>query len=464
MLLGGRANGTPRGTVRTSVDERLPWTTYVLRGLTRRRLRTTFTIAGIAVCLSFFVVLSSLSEGMRDYLLEEIGESQRVMVYMYASPAFTQGERDRIEAIAMDRLSEQGYTGNLEVECYFPLYHEYGRGGFAYYEKAYALMGVPKEGAHLAWTEYDFTEELLEGHHLDEEPEDARSIVLGHSVWRDLYPDVHVGDVIGLAPTNATWDVYDLTNWTGELPDEGEIAPFVTIPSIPDVTVVGILAPPRDHLLDDAAFMSMRFLLETFRFHNPSTGEWFYPFLELVIDDARDLDFNDVEFAIKEAVPRIEGWDNREWIDQSWAERMSNTVNGWFLLVSVIIAIVTILGVSNTMAMSVSERSAEIGVLRAIGFRGRHVRLLVYAEALIMVAMALAIGLAVGAGVAHYFDSQFDPGAAQEGPSIFISPAHLGPMTLLLTTAIALLFCILAASLPARRAARMDVLEVMRGE
>jgi ABC-type lipoprotein release transport system permease subunit len=450
--------------VKTSGDERLPWTIYVIRGLSRRRLRTTFTITGIAVCLSFFVVLSSLSEGMKDYLLEEIEESQRGMVYMYASPAFTEGERDRIETIAMERLSEQGYTGRLEVECYFPLYHEYGRGGFAYYEKAYALMGVPKEGAHLAWTEYDFTEELLEGHHLDEEPEDARSIVLGHSVWRDLYPDVHMDDVIDLAPTNATWEVYDLTNWTGELPGEGEIAPFVSIPSIPNVTVVGILAPSKDHLLDDAAFMPLKFLLSTFKYHNPSTGEWFYPFLELIIEDARDFDFNDVEFAIMEAIPRVEGWDNREWIDQSWAERMSNTVNGWFLLVSVIIAIVTILGVSNTMAMSVSERSAEIGVLRAIGFRKRYVKLLVYAEALIMVVTALAIGLTAGALIAHYFDSHFNPGVAQEGPSIFISPAHLGPMTILLTTVVAVLFCILAASLPARRAARMDVLEVMRGE
>jgi putative ABC transport system permease protein len=67
---------------------------------------------------------------------------------------------------------------------------------------------------------------------------------------------------------------------------------------------------------------------------------------------------------------------------------------GW--VISVLALIVGGIGVTNTMAMSVFERVQEIGVLRAIGWRGRRVAALIVSEALGISALALALGVGLG--------------------------------------------------------------------
>ncbi len=438
---------------------------YVLRNLSRRKLRTSLTIAGITISLAFFVVLSSLSAGMDMYLEEEINQSQVGFITMYAPPALTEKEMEVIEELALDGLEVQGYSGHMEVGVTMPLYREYGEGGFVYYSASHSLIGVPQEGLDQAWVTYDFSEPLVEGDHINEVGQMSRSVVLGHEIWKKLYPDIHVGDVIDLVPHNDTWNVLDLTNWTGELnSDDGYVAPMVFIPLIRNVTVVGILDRTGDHNLDGDAYLPLRFMQSEFMLHNPTTGQWFAQWYELIIEDAAGLDFNAIEFAIRDALPRIEGWDNREWLETEWAEEMRDTVNSWFFLVSVVIAMVTVLAVSNTMAMSVTERSREIGVLRAIGFRARHIKRLVYGEALILIGLALVLGLAIGAIVSYYFDVSFDESRMSDGPSIFFAPAHLGPDAILLACGIALVFSLVATAIPAGRATRLDLQEAIRGE
>lgn len=67
---------------------------------------------------------------------------------------------------------------------------------------------------------------------------------------------------------------------------------------------------------------------------------------------------------------------------------------GWVF--SVVALLVGGIGVTNTMAMSVMERSQEIGVLRAIGWPSRRVAGMIMSEALGICMIALAIGLLLG--------------------------------------------------------------------
>jgi putative ABC transport system permease protein len=74
---------------------------------------------------------------------------------------------------------------------------------------------------------------------------------------------------------------------------------------------------------------------------------------------------------------------------------------GWIF--SLLALIVGGIGVTNTMAMSVFERIHEIGIMRAVGWRGRRIALLIVSEAIGIGLLSLALGLAGGYVAAELF-------------------------------------------------------------
>jgi putative ABC transport system permease protein len=115
------------------------------------------------------------------------------------------------------------------------------------------------------------------------------------------------------------------------------------------------------------------------------------------------------------------------------------------LAVAVIIAIV---GIGNTLGLSVIERTRESALLRALGLHRRQLRLMLAVEAALLAAVGAAVGVLAGIGygwigVASAF------GEAGETMVIDIPWGQLGLVLLL-----AILAALLASVLPARRAAK----------
>jgi putative ABC transport system permease protein len=115
--------------------------------------------------------------------------------------------------------------------------------------------------------------------------------------------------------------------------------------------------------------------------------------------------------------------------------------------------IVSLFGIVNTLALSVVERTREIGMLRAVGMTRRQTRRMVRHESIV----TTLIGAALGAGVGLFLGGMTVGALHSEGLTFQLPVA-----TLIAFVVIAIVAGTLAAIAPARRAARLDVLEALQ--
>jgi putative ABC transport system permease protein len=120
------------------------------------------------------------------------------------------------------------------------------------------------------------------------------------------------------------------------------------------------------------------------------------------------------------------------------------------------VTLIAVLGVANTQALSVVERTREIGLLRAIGMRPRQVARMVRAETVVVGLVGVALGLPAGLAAAWLAVRALSgfPGAGLAVPAGGLAGSAL----------VAVLACVLAARAAARRATRIDMLRALAGD
>jgi putative ABC transport system permease protein len=117
--------------------------------------------------------------------------------------------------------------------------------------------------------------------------------------------------------------------------------------------------------------------------------------------------------------------------------------------------LVSLLGIVNTLVLSVFERTRELGMLRAIGMSRRQVRRMIRHESVVTALIGATLGIAVGLLLAALFTQAL----AGEG---FVFAVPYG--SLLAVVLVAIPLGLMAAILPARRAARLNVLRALQYE
>jgi putative ABC transport system permease protein len=137
----------------------------------------------------------------------------------------------------------------------------------------------------------------------------------------------------------------------------------------------------------------------------------------------------------------------------------ANQINTLLALIYVLLAlsvIVSLFGIVNTLILSIYERTRELGMMRAIGTSRRQVRQMIRYESVITALIGGVFGLVIGV-VGAVLVTTF----ALSG-SGYVQSFPIG--TLLILLVIAALAGLLAAQLPARRAARLDMLSALASE
>jgi putative ABC transport system permease protein len=118
--------------------------------------------------------------------------------------------------------------------------------------------------------------------------------------------------------------------------------------------------------------------------------------------------------------------------------------------------LIALIGIVNTLMLSVFERTHEIGLLRAVGMKRRQVRAMIRSESVILAVFGAIIGIIIGTGLGIALVSALH----SQGITNTVVPAR----SLVIFLILAALLGLLAASWPARRAARLDVLAAIAAD
>jgi len=146
---------------------------------------------------------------------------------------------------------------------------------------------------------------------------------------------------------------------------------------------------------------------------------------------------------------------SRDQYEQSQAKNV-DTLLGLVYALLALAVIIALIGIVNTLMLSVIERTHEIGLLRAVGMRRRQVRSMIRAEAVILSIFGAVLGVVIGTPMGLALVASL----RQDG----LTETSVPYFTLVIFLIVAAVLGLIAAGWPARRAAKLDVLAAIATE
>jgi len=157
--------------------------------------------------------------------------------------------------------------------------------------------------------------------------------------------------------------------------------------------------------------------------------------------------------ALKLQYPSVKVLTKQGFLDQQYGQ--VNQLLAFFYVLLALTIVISLFGIVNTLALAIHERTRELGMLRAIGTSRRQVKRIVRYESVITAMIGAVLGLVLGAIFAVLVTIPLK----DQGFAISIPVGQL--IVLLVVSAI---FGVIAAIWPARRAAKLDVLNALAYE
>jgi putative ABC transport system permease protein len=219
-----------------------------------------------------------------------------------------------------------------------------------------------------------------------------------------------------------------------------------------EYAATGVVSTEIAGTFEDQTFANYIISLETYQAHFP-TDQIALTFASLA--DGVEIESGQAAAAeVLAAFPNLDMNTASEQIAE--AEAQVDQLVALFSGLLGLAVVIAVIGIANTLSLSIVERTREIGLLRAVGLTRRQTRRMVRWEAIIVAVFGALLGVLVGSGLG--WATVFS--LADDGLGTFALP--VGQLAIWL--ALAAVAGVIAAAGPARTAAKMNVLEAISHE
>lgn len=393
------------------------------RNIFRRKRRTALTVIGIFIGISAVVALVSLGQGLEDSIQEEFQSIGGNKIFINPGGSLTSSGGQVVQKLNEEDLravrSVRGISradGALFMNTGVKVGEE---------TSFLPIIGLPP-GQNKDLVMESWAMEIGEGRMIREN--DRSNIVIGSRVANQAFEDD-----LGV---RSNIEVNDVSH-----------------------RVVGVLEPTGDPSIDTAIIMPIKPARDLMD-RNDETFDWLFAEVDEGFEPGNVK--GDVETAMRRQRGVEEGEETftvstQEDLVESFSSIL-DVVRGVVIGIASISLFVGAVGIMNTMYTSVSQRTREIGVMKAIGAKNEQVLLLFLLESGAIGLLGGVTGLIFGISlswIASIGASQF--------ASLTIRP-YLGMPLILGSLGFSLVLGIVSGVLPAKRAAGLEPAEALRYE
>jgi putative ABC transport system permease protein len=391
---------------------------FTLASITAHRLRSGLTGLGIAIGISAVVLLTAIGEGIRHYVLSEFTQFGTHLIEINPGKTTTQGTPvgtiASVRPLSLD--DAEALKGLRQVRDVVPVVQGNAEAEYQGRRRRTMIYGVGPQMPEV------FRLKVASGRFLPaDNPRAPRTFaVLGSKVRSELFGSANpLGERIRIA--NSRYTVI------GTMESKGQVLGFD---------------------MDDAVYIPAAKGLEMFNRDSLVAIDVLY---------SEGADSSEVSAAIRRVLTARHGSEDYTITTQEqMLETLGSVLNVLTFAVGALGGISLLVGgvgILTIMTITVSERTGEIGLLRALGARRAHILGLFLGEAIILAALGGGSGLIIGIGGGQLLHLLI--------PAL---PVHISWFYVLLAEGLAIVIGLLAGVLPARHAAQLDPIEALRTE
>ena len=418
---------------------------YVLQHMKKNKLRLTMTVLAAMIGCSFLIVLASIGFGIQQTLENEILNDKTVTeIELWNDQVLSEDDREFIENIDHVNVVLNKASMSNSIQATFED-RELGTEGTLFDMEARKKLpselseGRLPEKANEIVVGYHFAQSLLNEE--DIKAIEQKSIeAAAQETYYDGAEEGYKGDLINKEVELAFYDI-----------EKGEYRAATTF------KIVGILDKPIYEFAIDSSIQFSDKVIEQF----PNLD--FYPFSVIYVD------------SVEHIMPVLDLLKENNYQVYSSVEQLEE-LDLFFLIfkiglifVGTIAILIASIGIFNTMTMAVTERTREIGVLKAIGASPSLIQRLFLMEStfigvlgtVLAIILSYGISFAANAILPYVVSFAMSDDSFANTDLIFSSI----PLSLVLIAGgISIVVAIISGLRPARNATQIEVIQALRQE